>query len=318
MLSRGEKQRLLTRFPTRTELSYDVILHKKVYADLFMIQPKGSRAYAWFTYIGNKNVCVLLDLTKHGKIKDLDVYPACFSGELSCSSGTLLLGTRFSHNGNNLFSCEDVILYQGSHIETSLFQRKISIMKEIFDNHISQRSYNNRFVIFGMPCWCPTYSIAMQTKNTLPYCVYGIKAINTRNKKNPVCGVYQIKETQNVEGIFRVKATIQSDIYHLYCFDRGNINVYGNAAVPSYKRSVVLNNIFRDVKENSNLDLLEESDDEEEFENVDEDKFVDLRKCVVMKCVYHKKFRKWEPIEMVESHTKLITRGMAIQEEKKV
>jgi hypothetical protein len=318
MLSRTEKQILISRFPMQRKLSYDVILHKKVYADLYMIQPKGSRAYAWFTYLGDKNVCVLLDLTKHGKIKDLNVYPVCFSCELSCMSGTLILGTRFNHNGNNFFSCEDIIIYQGSYMESSLFQKKIAIMKEIFDNYILQRSYSNRFVIFGLPCWCPTYSVAMQTKNILPYSVYGIKAINTRNYKNPVCGVYQIKEKVNVEGVFRVKATIQSDIYHLYCFDRGKISFYGNAAVPSYARSVVLNKIFRNVKENSNLDLLEESDDEEEFENVDEDKFVDLRKCVAMKCVYHKNFRKWEPIEIVEPNTKLITHGMAIQEEKKV
>ena len=69
MLSHSEKQRLINRLPTHTELSYDVILHKKVYADLFMIQPKGARAYAWFTYIGNQNVCLILALTKHGKIK---------------------------------------------------------------------------------------------------------------------------------------------------------------------------------------------------------------------------------------------------------
>ena len=35
-----------------------------------------------------------------------------------------------------------------------------------------------------------------------------------------------------------------------------------------------------------NLDALEESDDEEEFENVSLDKFVDLDKKYVMKCLY--------------------------------
>lgn len=320
MLSHSEKQRLINRLPTHTELSYDVILHKKVYADLFMIQPKGARAYAWFTYIGNQNVCLILALTKHGKVKDLDVYPACFNQQLSHSNGTLILGTHFNHNGNHLFSCEDIILYKGCDVYSHQFHQKIAIMKELFNNHISQKSYHSRFVTFGMPCWCPSYSSATQMIQTLPYPVYGIKAFNMRNKNNPVCGIYQIREKHNttLEGIFRVKATIQSDIYELFCFDRGNIISYGTAAVPSYKRSVALNNIFRRVKENANLDLLEESDDEEEFENVDEDKFVDLQKYAVMKCVYHKRFRKWEPVEIIETKTKLITRGMAIQQEKKV
>ena len=39
-----------------------------------------------------------------------------------------------------------------------------------------------------------------------------------------------------------------------------------------------MNKLFRDIKENANLDLLEESDNEEEFENVNIDRFVHLNK----------------------------------------
>ena len=35
-----------------------------------------------------------------------------------------------------------------------------------------------------------------------------------------------------------------------------------------------MNSLFRTIKENENLDSLEESDDEEEFENSNVDKFV--------------------------------------------
>ena len=38
-----------------------------------------------------------------------------------------------------------------------------------------------------------------------------------------------------------------------------------------------MNSIFRNIKENQNLDL-EESDSEDEFENIDVDKFVNLKK----------------------------------------
>jgi len=59
-----------------------------------------------------------------------------------------------------------------------------------------------------------------------------------------------------------------------------------------------MNSIFRTIKENVNLDSLEESDDEEEFENINLDKFVDLEKEVKMKCVFISKFDSWKPIEI--------------------
>ena len=70
----------------------------------------------------------------------------------------------------------------------------------------------------------------------------------------------------------------------------------------------MLNSIFRNIKENRNLDALEESDDEGEFEDVREDRFVNLHKIVTMSCVYHKRFNKWEPVKIVKgSKRKLVT-----------
>lgn len=321
MLSRVEKERIIKRLPQRAELSYDVILHKKVYADFFMIQPKGIRSYLWFTYMGGKNVCLVMQLNKNGNVRDLEIYAACFDAALASSTGSLFIGTHFLHNRQHYFTTEDVILYKGTRVSFCPFHDKLAIMKEMFAKHVAQKSYNTNFITIGLPCWCPNYTNALQTIDTLPYPVYGIRAFNSRNKKETCCGIYLVREKQgekqNVEGIFRVKATLYSDIYHLYCFDHNDKSVYSTAAVPSYRRSVQLNDIFRRVKENANLDLLEESDDEEEFENIEEDKFVDTNKHVVMKCVYHKKFRKWEPVEVI-TNSKLITRQNAIRLEKKV
>ena len=72
-----------------------------------------------------------------------------------------------------------------------------------------------------------------------------------------------------------------------------------------------MNNIFRNIKENKNLDLLEESDNEEEFENINIDKFVDINKIIIMRCVYNRRFKKWEPMEEINekyvNKIKLIT-----------
>ena len=116
-------------------------------------------------------------------------------------------------------------------------------------------------------------------------------------KTNRSEGIYILKQTTSHEAYFNVKATLNNDIYNLYCYDQ-NATPYGVAMIPSYKSSVMMNSLFRTIKENANLDLLEESDDEEEFQNNNENKFVDLNKCYSMKCVYLKRFRKWQPIEV--------------------
>ena len=100
--------------------------------------------------------------------------------------------------------------------------------------------------------------------------------------------------------IFTVRADLQNDVYHLYNPNDDDANANSNepliASIPDYKTSVMMNSLFRNIKENKSLDALEESDDEDEFENVNIDKFVDLSKKIKMKCVYNYKFKKWTPI----------------------
>ena len=93
--------------------------------------------------------------------------------------------------------------------------------------------------------------------------------------------------------IFDVIAYIQPDLYHLTVAD-GATSI---ACIPSYTVSVMMNSIFRNIKENVSLDALEESDDEEEFEDVRVEKYLVHRTDPVkMKCEYNYKFKKWAPI----------------------
>ena len=100
--------------------------------------------------------------------------------------------------------------------------------------------------------------------------------------------------------VFLVSADIQYDIYHLFVFGKGSQNIYYNIAyIPNYKTSVFMNSIFRKIRENNNLDYIEESEDEEDFENTAEDKFVDLQKTVMMECIFSIKHKKWIPKKLV-------------------
>jgi hypothetical protein len=107
-----------------------------------------------------------------------------------------------------------------------------------------------------------------------------------------------------VDAVFTVKPELQNDIYNLYTDGDKFHNV---ALVPDFKTSVLLNKLFRNIKENENLDALEESDDETEFEDDRDDRFVFLDKAFMMVCAYNHKFNKWSPVRLADASAKLVS-----------
>jgi hypothetical protein len=112
--------------------------------------------------------------------------------------------------------------------------------------------------------------------------------------------------TKNKERIqtLLVRPDVQNDIYHLFSKDKQTgeyTKQEGVALIPNYDTSVMLNLKFRKIKENANLDALEESDDDEEFEDNREDKFVDLTKSFLFQCSFNFKFKKWVPMKCQEN-----------------
>ena len=105
----------------------------------------------------------------------------------------------------------------------------------------------------------------------------------------------------NIQSTFIVRPNIQNDIYELFVMpSRGREPVFHNFAhIPSYKTSVMMNRLFRNIAENQSLDALEESEDEIEFENTEPDKYVSLHKEYIMMCRFHKRFCRWVPFQVV-------------------
>jgi len=116
----------------------------------------------------------------------------------------------------------------------------------------------------------------------------------------------------NIQAAFIIRPNVQNDIYEL--FVRSTVKspqtkvsreydfvFHAFAHIPNYKTSVMMNKLFRTIKENQRLDSMEESDDECEFENIDQDKFVSLQTEYKMICKLNKKFCKWVPISIVDT-----------------
>jgi hypothetical protein len=127
-----------------------------------------------------------------------------------------------------------------------------------------------------------------------------------QNKSYKVNNSLSISNKKKKEIVFNVKPDIQNDIYNLYCIEHNEEIFYNIAYIPDYKTSVMMNKLFRNIKENDNLDLLEESDDEEEFQNENIDRFVDVNKSHLMICKFNHKFKKWYPVKDFSNQNPLI------------
>jgi hypothetical protein len=115
------------------------------------------------------------------------------------------------------------------------------------------------------------------------------------------------KPQYRMRTVFQVTADIQYDIYHLNAYSQQKKMVYYNVAyIPNYKTSVMMNRLFRTIRENENLDAIEESDDEDDFQNVTEDKYVNLQKTLLMECQFHPKFKRWVPIRVMNQQCKVV------------
>ena len=100
--------------------------------------------------------------------------------------------------------------------------------------------------------------------------------------------------------IFKIMAGTEPDIYNLFITKNGNEEYYDIAIIPDYKTSVMMNSLFRNIKENINLDAIEESDDETDFEDGREDKYTYLDRSFNIKCEFNYKFKRWVPISLAD------------------
>ncbi|MEX0598754.1 MAG: hypothetical protein WD512_19880, partial [Candidatus Paceibacterota bacterium] len=228
---------------------------------------------------------------------------------------TVLQGTIVNINNSTFFTCEDILFYKNKNCQRKPYKHKLELMLDMFDNEIKNTNlFNNNFVI-SLPIIKNNYIDCFNISQFLSYDVYGIQ-VRRANSCEPE-GIIKIN-SNNVDAIFNVTADIEQDIYNLHCMSNEKCEIeYDVAMVPDYKTSVFMNGLFRTIKENKNLDLLEESDDDEEFENINEDKFVNLKKIIRMKCVYMSKFRKWKPVSVASNDSKIVTKKELYEIQKK-
>tara|TARA_B110000046_G_scaffold185797_2_gene229421 strand:+ start:1352 stop:2320 length:969 start_codon:yes stop_codon:yes gene_type:complete len=302
-VSRYDAQNILQDFP-EIKLSYVKTLHKKVtrIADIYIAIPMGKKYFIWFRFYKNKPNCFILEIDSYKRgIKAIFRKTCCFDDSLCAGLGTICYGTLLKHEDTKtpLFGIEDIYYLRGNDLRKINLYKKIANIEDMFKKHIKQVLYHKDGIIVGVPIISTSRKGIMDKLNSINYSIY---AIQLRYYKGNQYFLNELYSGKIYKRCFVVRAEITYDIYSLYVLENKTDKrlLHCVAIIPDYKTSVMMNEIFRDIKENKNLDLLEESDDDEEFENIKDTKYI-KNKEFIMECVYMNEYKSWKPLGIAGS-----------------
>lgn len=284
-----------------------------------------------------------VDPRDHSKIKFVSIRAIHPSQQFHFNdfqgSGTVLYGTLFTHGPDQqqFFAVENIHVYENACVDHLNVVQKDELLYTLFSKPGSSSGTHARVhaqtqVLFGVAVKCGTYAEALKVANTpsiVPYSVYAIQGrfhTQTDNKyyqncqsqtgggdnkypqggdKRPLKPLYADSNTFPQGGggkLFMVSPQFRVDMYTLRC-PITNVVEPDPAHVGDYKTSVLLNSIFRTVRENASLDAAEESEDEEVFQASQQmhiEGYISSSSPPerAMICTYNYKFKRWVPLRL--------------------
>jgi hypothetical protein len=331
-----------TRFP-KFELSYETVSHKKVSANdsIAVAIPLGRKYFVWFTYEegGCKGVCYIIGLNKDKQICSVEErkgapIPRGFS------LGTIVY-CSFCES-NKIYIVEDIYQYSGVNLHNLCFGDRMGFLREFasqtesttfalpvmwFSSEGSEITHVIPSNLESMIAYAPHHIQYREVRRVAPYVNVAIpkkgaplasSSVPTSSAEiaqkmyataitKPCPNFDYSKPAYRHPAVFNIMADSQLDLYHLYAYCGTGSTVYcGLAGVQSFKTSVFMNGIFRRIRENANLDLAEESEDEADFENTDTNKYVDLERIVPIECFFNVKHKKWIPVRLANKSERII------------
>jgi hypothetical protein len=280
---------LLSEFPhfENAKLFYEYNVHKIVHYDVVLAIPQGEKCFAWFS----KTQGYLVDLNK----------TSATPFQSSPVTDDILFSGTFVRP---YFYVEDVLHFRGKPMNHIPFLEKLELLRDLFSSELPPLALSSNHLIFGVPlmakwtdqrlpsCDYPVAEWVFRSFANNKICRYKAAKMESKESKDPI----KPKEQKKKTAVFKVVADIEPDIYHLHTLNDTYVDV---ALVPTFRQSVFMNHLFRKIKENRNLDAIEESDDEDEFEDQREDKFVHLDRSYTMRCEWNAKFKRWVPVSVV-------------------
>jgi hypothetical protein len=292
-LTQSDKDELIQLFPKIT-FCFEKKVYKTIFpfekivlqnkntnssAQLYMAIPCGKKSFIWFLNYKDNNLCI----NYFPNTNKMKLISCSFGDNLTYGLGTILYGTFFINKNTNYFATEDIFYYSNKNITYLPFIDKLELFYYMFNNDIKQISYTTNDIVIAMPLLSSNYDNLMLQIKLIPY---PINYVYLRDK----CIIYKHKyykySNKGDLHFFNINSTVKNDIYEIYDFNNKFIDI---AYIPDYNTSILMNSLFKNYSSshNSNLDLIEESDDEED---------VFIYKQIKMQCIYNTKFKKYIPI----------------------
>lgn len=326
LLSSHNKMDIFRRFIGQTQLSYEIAYPKHTIPpenyDMVIAIPHGKKALFVCSYNDHGNVAIIAELTNiiTLELQKPELWIETKNIPLSLARGTVAYGTimrqRKRKTGDNEFGTfsfvlEDLIRYNGWSLSGRTVQEKLPLLKECmsFCTNWPIRLPHMSSIPFEIGFEYPVHHF--QYRHSALICPF----INMPKVSETVCEEnnplkclgslpkraipYNTKKPQYRQTtVFLVEADEEADIYHLYAMNR----VYcGVAAIISLSHSKQMNVLFRTYGKKTVLDYLDESDDEDSFQNIRSDKYIYPGKQLHMECVFSKSFQKWIPLTAMDN-----------------
>ena len=316
-MHRSEYANIMTRLPP-FEPPYEYTTHKDVRGKdrLYVALPFGKRHFAWFTHYKNQNVCFLIELSIGHTMSMKQIYPIITSFDSQLSLGTILYGTIVHKDNTSCFVMDDIIYDTGCKTASVPYINKVHRFKDMCENQLGHTIYHPKQVLFVLPEMDIDMMNMAPKIPLLQYPFYCIMSVNLYGNTKRVKVI--TKNNTQIKGIFLIKPRIKSDTYELHVYDNNKTIFHGFASIDTYVRSVAMNNLFRTIRENHYLDAIEESDDEDDFQNISPEKYVHLDRQIKMLCRWNPRFKRWIPLDKVDDKNQLITMKEAIRLERQI
>ena len=329
---------ILKRFPN-FELSYETVSHKKVSTQdsVAIAIPYGRKYFIWHTYKPGtaEDACYLIGLDKDRQFASVEQRPSNYSR--GCL-GTIVYGTLYESDTRKVFLAEDIYYHCGVNLSNLCFGDRVGFLRDYIRDcgmpdtvalplmwHVDAGKEMGHIIPaelkVGYQCHhiqyreirrvAPYINVSIPKRGTiapvLPVSSAKVaQKITATSVMNPIPQFDFSKPAFRYPAIFNITADPQLDLYHLYAYGGEGVAVYcGLAGVQSLKTSVFMNGLFRRIRENSNLDLAEESEDESDFENTDANKYVNLDAIIPVECVFNHKYRKWIPTRLARKDERI-------------
>lgn len=333
---------LLKSFPNFIKPSYETIMHKNVSElyDIAVAIPFGKRCFLWFTVFKSKNICCIIELSRNQTLQD-NVHIIDIEFPLEFSLGTVLSGYLIDGDetipDRKIFLADELFMFKGYEFGNpfpiplakkikpfiDFFQELPCNMDSTYSIHslVIWKHTENGIPLYwkenvGYPTKCIQYRT---TTKVAPYMNFMVSKNVWNQPPNieeedvkPKNSIWS-KQISNMptytldfkspayrgKKLFWIEAEQSFDVYHMYAQKN---KLYQYVFIPDMKTSKMMNSHFRCIPENDCLDKVEESDDEEDFENIDENKYMQGKKRLLMECVFNRKFKKWVPLYVKPNH----------------